>query len=1025
MNLRGLISTLAGAALLSLVIANTVLPSHGTAAKPEYYHFEAKVTSSVDGIVQVFYNTGRNFNEGDSATAPISARQPPAVLSFPLDASAISGIRFDPINAPGTATVSDVRIRRPDGSVLKEFQPEAFTAVNDIARTSIDGGTLTIETKPGANDPYLFLDLGTPEISLPVPRLYLVTPYFRHAAPVFGVLLVLLAAGQWYVRGRRERLAQRFAALWAGIRARPKTAVAAAAFAAMVLSSYPVIFCGASFVSPNYGSSLLYDGFPTLPGSKATETVDVRGADIGAIMWSHVPLSIIQSRALLHDHELPLWNRYDSAGTVLLGQSQSMFGDPLHLIPLLAGGAAWAWDIKYLVAKWLMGLGLGLIVWRTARDLPAALIVAFASIFVGFFVFRVNHPAYFSFCYGPWVLYAWCFIAGASTRRGAVAGMLGLLLANWTLMVSGTAKEAYISLLTMNFAGGVMLLVAAHPGRERLVRLGLVTAAGGVFLMLAAPIWLTFYDSLKASYSSYNAAFAFQLQPSLALGFFDEILLRPFWEGEKVYNPSSNFLLLLGVLAYLVNLRRLAANRYALGFGLGALLPVVFVFGFVPPRWIALWPFLGNVHHIDNSFGVGLIHLIAVLAGFGFAAAGDRLRRREGWGDLALAGLLLFALVLHYIGLTQTVQRSTITFLLWGQTVARSGVVWGSLVVLLAAAVALALGVRRGLALGRMGPGLALTLLACFIALLWRHGMQLHSPFPNYTLNAAPRASFSARSPALQAMAKDTADPARAFGFGSCLFPGWNGAYFIEGVNGPDALMNPYLRELQDAFKLERIWDWRLFLLPANLPPVRAFFDLLNVRYFLDYHGDQGLVRSLLTPVLMADLELYRNDTAWPRAFFTDRLAAYRKPAEFADLVRAAGGRPLAAVQSTDPAEPAGLATDNLDGRLVVPAEHYQLTNNTTGFTVNAPGPGFIVLTENWMKGDFRVTLNGADADYFRVNHAFKGVQVDRAGTYRVVFRYYPHHFTLSLGLALAALAILGAVVRWLWRTRPLPAAAA
>ena len=57
--------------------------------------------------------------------------------------------------------------------------------------------------------------------------------------------------------------------------------------------------------------------------------------------------------------------------------------------------------------------------------------------------------------------------------------------------------------------------------------------------------------------------------------------------------------LVLGVLAFLVYLRPLAANPYARGVGLGALLPVVFVFGFVPPRWIALWPILGNIHHID------------------------------------------------------------------------------------------------------------------------------------------------------------------------------------------------------------------------------------------------------------------------------------------------------------------------------------------------------------------------------------------------------------------------------------------
>src|SRR5207248_8020251 len=96
-------------------------------------------------------------------------------------------------------------------------------------------------------------------------------------------------------------------------------------------------------------------------GYKNTETSDVKLADIGAIMWSHIPLSVIQHRALAHG-ELPLWNRYNSAGTPLLAQGQSMFGDPVHFLVVLANGAAWAWDLKFLIAKWLFAFGLGLIV---------------------------------------------------------------------------------------------------------------------------------------------------------------------------------------------------------------------------------------------------------------------------------------------------------------------------------------------------------------------------------------------------------------------------------------------------------------------------------------------------------------------------------------------------------------------------------------------------------------------------------------------------------------------------------------
>ena len=83
---------------------------------------------------------------------------------------------------------------------------------------------------------------------------------------------------------------------------------------------------------------MLYASEPTLPGSDEVEVADLRGADTGAMMWQNLPYAFVQSRALAHG-ELPLWNRYNSSGTVLLGQGLSMFGDPLHLVVLAGGGA--------------------------------------------------------------------------------------------------------------------------------------------------------------------------------------------------------------------------------------------------------------------------------------------------------------------------------------------------------------------------------------------------------------------------------------------------------------------------------------------------------------------------------------------------------------------------------------------------------------------------------------------------------------------------------------------------------------
>ncbi len=163
------------------------------------------------------------------------------------------------------------------------------------------------------------------------------------------------------------------------------------------------------------------------------------------------------------------------------------------------------------------------------------------------------------------------------------------------------------------------------------------------------------------------------------------------------------------------------------------------------------------------------------------------------------------------------------------------------------------------------------------------------------------------------------------------------------------------------------------------------------------------------------DLNVYTSATAWPRAFFTDRLAWYNAPADLGRLIRAGDGRPFAAMQVSERVHVPDLS-DDLAGRAIDPATDYELTANSTSFTVHADGPGLVVLQENWFPADFRVTLNGRPVAYVRVNHAFKGVFIPGAGEYRVSFAYWPHHLSLALGMALVGAIIFGGVFWWGWR---------
>jgi hypothetical protein len=1008
---------LMAAAVFSAVVVIPFLPS--ARLQPEHFVFEVAVASSAAGHLQIYYDGGAGFREEASARVELKPSSRPETYRLPLPAGTYRAIRFDPNDRESRLTVAHARITDTGGHVIRAFAPGTFAPLNQIDSLQVVSDELRLTTTPGGHDPQLLLRFAPPLV-VQTSWHTLAGGFATRFFVVFaGLVLGMLALERWPGL-------QVAAGRWAGwLSARPGRAVALVALAAALISAYPVAFLGKSFVSPNFGTALLYAAFPTLPGYADTGAVDAKAADVGPIMWQHVPLSMIQRRALAHDGELPLWNRYNSCGTALLGQGQSMFGDPLHFFVVAANGAAWAWDVKFLFAKWLFAVGLGLLVLAVTRHLPAALVAAAAAPFVGFFVYRVNHPAIFSVCYAPWALFCLVRAAQAASVADTARWGAGLLLANWALMNSGTAKEAYMLLVCMNLSGLCVLLAAAAQWRVRLAKLAGLAFAGLVFMLVSAPVWLTFLNSLQAAYTSYNTPNAYQLQPSLLLGAFDEVFYRPLVTEERVLNPSANFIVLLGLLYYFATLRHHLANRAATALALASLLPLSLAFGLVPAAWIVRVPFLGNVVHIDNTFSCALIILWSVLAGVGYQAGAERLGTREGRADLVQTGLLLFALVFAYVAFRQTVHKqlfgpdTTFSVIKTGTEIPVSRFIWGYLASLLLAAVGLGLTLRRVLVRRALTPATALVLTVCVAALLWRLGFHAGSVgFDGYVLHPPTRVDFHAPSSAVEYLqAAQRTTPSRSFGLRWNFFLGWTGTYGLESVGGPDALVNPFYREIIHHSGLDLRLDWLLYLEPKDVAAVQWFLDFLNVRHYLDRSGEPvptGTVRKL---ALAADLAIYESPTAWPRAFFTDRVAVYGDAREFAQLVKDSAGRPLAAVQRGDQL-PAGLPPADLAGRTVVPAAGYRLTNNTTAFTVTVPGPGVVVLTEAWLKKDFRVTVDGRPAAYFRVNHAFKGVLVDRAGTHRIEFRYWPRDFTLALSLMATGLVLAAGAAVYALRSR-------
>jgi hypothetical protein len=241
------------------------------------------------------------------------------------------------------------------------------------------------------------------------------------------------------------------------------------------------------------------------------------------------------------------------------------------------------------------------------------------------------------------------------------------------------------------------------------------------------------------------------------------------------------------------------------------------------------------------------------------------------------------------------------------------------------------------------------------------------------------------------------------------LFPGWSAMYGLEGINGPDALINPRYRELAQLSPIDREWDWRLYLARDKLARARPFLDFLNVRYYVDLRSDQAAMGALLKPDRMGDLDVYESPTAWPRAFFTDRVELYRDAPDFMALLYNGDGRPFAAAQASDSAAHqslGGLMGNPLEGRVVIPATDYRLTEDSTSFSVDAPSAGVVVLAEAYWPGYPRGEVDGQKARMLRINHAFEGVAVS-PGHHRIAVAYRPRNFEWLVAASAVSLAVL------------------
>lgn len=1010
------VAAAAGALVAVIVVVRLNLDRDGDPARP--FQFEVDLATSLSGHTQLFYDAGDGFNEGHAERRSVGGEMRNATIVFPIPAGTYRGFRLDPMNGVGRAVIGRARIvDRFDGLVIRQFGPEEFRPSNDIATAERVAGGLSVETTPGGFDPWLTVDLGAPlPLQVSRPNVLLQTA----ATAIVGTAALLWAciAAEWILlrsdSGRRATTA-----MLGAVAHRPRACLALVALLGTLVCCYPVVFLGKSLFSPNYETALLYSGIPALPGMTDLTIENARGADRGALLWQHLPYSAVQHHAIFHDGELPLWNRTASCGNVLLGQGQSMLGDPFHLVVVGADGAAWAWDLKYVVARFLFACGCGWVVFAVTRRFGPAALMAGTAAFMGFFTYRLNHPAYVSFCYAPWMIVAWVEFARAGSMPLAWRWLLLLFGATWCELASGTVKEATMLVASIHIAGLAAWLGSRKPPALRL-QTGFALALVGICGVLAiAPWWVTLMRTLGDAWTAYDGPNVSRFPTYLFIGFFDGIFLSESHPDRWVVGPSANFLLLAGLLWLAAGPRAVARDATTAVFLAGLVVSLSLAFGVpcIPTSWILAIPGLRSVGHVFNTFSCVAIMLALVPAGRGLASAlgpeGAGLTRRT----TAVAALVLGASLAGYIWRVYPAWHARAGTGGWLAVAAGRPYFFASIGLLAGGTVGLILWAHLRRTSGVPASVPPLILAASLVALLSRHGQTVAAGNDDYFLSPVGRVDLRADSPAVDWLKARTQEPARVFGLGGNLYPGFGSFYGLEGVNAADGIQSRAYHELAKAGGLVRGVDWSFAYETGGLADKQRIFDLLNTGYFVAASGMRA-PWPWVRPVFNDDLAVFESPTRWPRAFFVRHVSIYTTADELVARVNQGDGRPFAAMLAGDAAAIGPLVSSPGDDAPIA-ATDYHLTSNSTSFAIEATGPGIAVLHETWWPRHFRATLDGVPVPYVRVNHAFRGVAIATAGRHVVRFVYWPEWMTPAFLLSATGFAVLAGVAFVAFRRTP------
>jgi hypothetical protein len=778
-------------------------------------------------------------------------------------------------------------------------------------------------------------------------------------------------------------VAKRFAALilkWNA--SHPVLAIMLVSLLAVCINCHPIIFCGKSFVSPALFHPLVYDGETPLPGVKAVVQLPNHGSDTAAMMLWGIPAGFVESRALLEDGELPLWNRYGHVGDTFIGQAVTMLGDPLQLIVILGRGTAWAWDIKFLTAKFTFCVGFGMLMLRLFQSRPLALIYAAFAAYCGAFFYINNHPVFFVFCYAPWILLSGLGWLDLQAKHYVTWGLVWLLV-NFGCFNGGHVEVSVVLIGGLNLAVVAYELAAYRRMADQVRMLGRMAVGTLLLVGLTAPVWMSFLGALQGSYSVHSDVKVSQLPLSFLPGAFDDLFYQLLFPSDSyaAIAPGASLLVLSGCILSGLHWRQSKKMPFFWINSGAIILWAGCIFKLVPASLIAAIPLLNRVGHTSTDFSYLLIIHLTVQSAYGFVSLANERNFRRAMVDFLWIALVFVGMLLEYD---------------FGTT--HRPILWNYFLCVFVGAIGAPLLYtylrhknQQVSMIGWMGI-LLLSLIAQFRFGFYSFGNK------DLLMLSGSRAVLNAPSPAVDIIKLDRPDPFRVVGWWFNFCGDYAAVYGLEDIRSCAPLSNrDYIKLVQNFPGMYFGHEWMLAV--SDMAAAQPLLNLLNVKYLLANPTYQVPMRADFHVSERSDFLVLENPEVWPRAFFSDQVVAISSNEEFIQHLLQNGKRPFIALTPEEMARQPGLQKLGATGpTTMLAATNYQLLSNSTAFDIHAASAGMVCLTEGQAK-DFTALANGEPKQVLTVNRAFKGIYLDQAGDYHIKFTYRPQHWRLACTL--------------------------